>query len=620
MRNARRLCAACAKCIASAGAHSYNRDMSGPKSKASSRSSKRSSQKTPHRVAPADGGDLAASAPGPLSRGRALIAIALIAVSAAGIFTRLGEYALWDDEANTALFAKSLWDTGDTNAVIGHNIVAYGGGRELKNVDGRLVNRYMPPLTYYITAPMVGLFGDSAFWVRFPLAVFGLATVCVILFWLWRDGASTRMWCIVALAVAGNVSLMLFSRQCRYWSLAMLASVCVAYFYLHWDGRRRTLVAMAIASLVLMGANYMSYLALHVCMATDYLIWHRKTRAVRVKDWSIYLVPQVLVGLPLVMMYMPQKDVGIEFLSNVWFRTKLWMFLWSFRDIGRCEFGVLLLIAAAPVVARVTKNRWLMRGFLAVVLYSAVVALGAPEVLGIGHAPMRLYAPALPLYIALSVLALAALTRKIPRISIIIAAALFLTNIVPYATNVVLGGPAWPQKVGSTLANYVGELRDPPPSAYAALAEWINENVTEGESIWVRPYYAPYPLMFHAPKAVYAWQLTIPPKEKFKGMDKIHFSTIYLPRRVVRYYELPEYIIVLKPIYLRRALAVMKELARSGARYSPVKTLDIHWSQGVQTTRPELYDHRFRPISEFDRRFEAVYIYKRQLPDAASGR
>ena len=49
----------------------------------------------------------------------------------------------------------------------------------------------------------------------------------MITFWLWRDGSSTRMWWIMGVAVVGNVSLMLYSRQCRYchdegsWDLAL---------------------------------------------------------------------------------------------------------------------------------------------------------------------------------------------------------------------------------------------------------------------------------------------------------------------------------------------------------------------------------------------------------------
>jgi len=41
--------------------------------------------------------------------------------------------------------------------------------------------------------------------------------------------------------------------------------------------------------------------------------------------------------------------------------------------------------------------------------------------------------------------------------------------------------------------------------------------------------------------------------------------------------------------------------------YGLVKTLDVYW---FDTSRPEPY-HSFGPIVDFDRRFEAVYIFRR---------
>src|SRR5205807_2588413 len=47
----------------------------------------------------------------------------MLASSSMLLFARLGHYALWDDEAYTALAAQGVWQTGDTTAVLGHNVV-----------------------------------------------------------------------------------------------------------------------------------------------------------------------------------------------------------------------------------------------------------------------------------------------------------------------------------------------------------------------------------------------------------------------------------------------------------------------------------------------------------------
>jgi hypothetical protein len=43
--------------------------------------------------------------------------------------------------------------------------------------------------------------------------------------------------------------------------------------------------------------------------------------------------------------------------------------------------------------------------------------------------------------------------------------------------------------------------------------------------------------------------------------------------------------------------------------YHLVKTLDVYW---FDTSRPELPWHSFGPKTDFDRRFEGVYIFKKK--------
>ena len=116
-----------------------------------------------------------------------VIAIVVIIASSFFIFYNLGNYALWDDEATTAMFAQSVWDTGDTYAMRDHNIIAYNSGIELRNFR----NRYMPPLQFYLAAPFVGIAPGSALAARLPFAICGLLTILLMLTWLWR-GALRR--------------------------------------------------------------------------------------------------------------------------------------------------------------------------------------------------------------------------------------------------------------------------------------------------------------------------------------------------------------------------------------------------------------------------------------------
>jgi hypothetical protein len=155
---------------------------------------------------------------------------------------------LWCDEVDTAMYARGIARTGDTSAVIDHNLYAFRGGSCLVDLRGR----YMPPASFYLAAPFVGRQGTGAFWPRFPFAVCGLVSIALVLFWMGRDGASTLFWTLMSVGLVTNVSMFLYFRQCRYFGLAALLSLSVAYCYLHWDGRRWMLVGCSILAGLLM--------------------------------------------------------------------------------------------------------------------------------------------------------------------------------------------------------------------------------------------------------------------------------------------------------------------------------------------------------------------------------
>src|SRR5580698_2298663 len=104
----------------------------------------------------------------------------IVAGSILLLFARLGHYALWDDEAITAMTARAVWQTGDTSVrVDDHNLLVYRNGLLVRDFK----DRYTPPLQFYLIAPFIGLLGDSNFVCRLPMAICGLITVGIIVSW-----------------------------------------------------------------------------------------------------------------------------------------------------------------------------------------------------------------------------------------------------------------------------------------------------------------------------------------------------------------------------------------------------------------------------------------------------
>jgi hypothetical protein len=515
-------------------------------------------------------------------------AITILSAGALLIFARLGHYALWDDEATTALSAIGVWRTGDTTAILDHNIVAYDSGKELRNLHFR----YMPPLPSYLAAPFVGLMGNSALAARLPFGIAGFLCIAILLWWCYRDRASVLVLGLFGIGLLGNVSLFLHFRNARYYSPAILLTVALAYLYLHWDGHRKRLFLFSILSLCLWTSNYLIYIALYACLAADYLFWGRKQRGLRWQDWLILLLPQIALGLPLVLVWNPfvAKDLHVEAYESI--AGKLTLLWYNLRDSDFNERGPTLLLLLVPAVYFRTRDQWLLRGTVALLTYIVAITLISPHTTAnTTNGDLRFLAPLIPLSIFLAVAAIRAICRQKWRLALPMAVLAFTTNFLQVYPYDHLEG------FRSTILLYAGELLRPPNDPYKETAKWINANVREGQTIWTMSFYTTYPLMYHAPKAVYAWQISYPPEPQFQRLDPIHYRGI-VP---------PDYIIAFGQVEKKDFIS-FRNLKAHGIDYQQIEMLDVY---GWDRYGPEIMSHVFEPITDFDRNSDAVYIFRR---------
>jgi hypothetical protein len=524
------------------------------------------------------------------------ILLATLLISAALMFARLGHYALWDDEASTALHAKGVLATGDTSAVIGHNVYAYRGGIVLRN----LCDRVTPPLSSYLAAAVMPLLGDGAGAVRFPFALFGFATVVLILWWLHKANAPWITWALYSVAIIGNVSLFLYSRQCRYYGPSIFASTALVYLYLHWKGTVRHRFLFVLTSLLLLAANYLVVIVLYGCLLVDFLLFERQRISLSWKDLCWLLIPQIIIGGLIVSVWNPlMTDFGGTREHNS-LLEKLSLFWWNIRDMNACEFYTGFLLLLVPLLYFTYRDKWLLRGFLCLLVYvAAMTALTPQDVHNTTVADIRYCVPMIPLGIFLGVRVLSLLGRSSPSLALLLACAAFFTNFLH-------GGLFSSNGLRSTIYSYVQELLDPPSDPYTPTAAWINSHLQDGQSILVEPEYMMCPLMYHAPKAVYAWQLEDPPKPQFAHLPPIHF----------RYRIAPDYIIAFGPA-LAQVQQLMTAWNHPEVKYTLVETLD---QLGKDLYRPELFWRSFTPITNFDRNVWGIHIFKRTVPPVESAR
>jgi hypothetical protein len=520
---------------------------------------------------------------------RYAVMAAVLVVMAGLLFVQIGHYALWDDETMVGLAAKGVARTGDTSVLMDHgNVLAYRGGILVRDFR----DRSTPPLATYLAAVSFSLLGTNAWAARLPFATMGLATVALILYWARRESRPVLPALIIGLL--GNVSLILFFRECRYCSPAIFFSVASAFVYWRWQPTPRTLLTLAGLSVLLFASNCMNYLALYACLAVDYVIWKRKDWPPTWKMGLLLFGPQAICNGAILCVWNPLRTQEAQYEAMNSFWDRLTLFVWYWRDLNQCEFLALPMLLLALVIGLTQRRVWFARGCVALLVYVTAITLITPQPVRLTSVADVRYMPVIiPLAIALEAGALCILFER-QKILLIGAA------LIVFGTNLLNGGPFLGPGFRSTLISYVGELLHPPPEPYSPTADWINRHVPEGCSIWVLPDYATYPLMFHAPRALYAWQLDWPPRADFAGLPLIHFKG-QIP---------PDYLIAFGPSLNQMAQAI-QSLNRPDVSYKEVATIDVFWKD---LYRPELFWRTFAPIKNFDPGTQAIYIFQRTRP------
>jgi len=185
------------------------------------------------------------------------------------LFSDLGGPSLWEDEADTALFARAIRANGLPTAWDGRNFTDSDDGfRVAPRLLGQdLVMVGTPWLPYYVTAASFTLFGESEWAARFPFALAGLASVALLYLFVLSATGCTRSAFAAALLLVASVQFLLYARECRSYALNMLLTVMLLWGFLRLGLRRRD-PWLAIATVLLFHVQILpAAVALGACAA-----------------------------------------------------------------------------------------------------------------------------------------------------------------------------------------------------------------------------------------------------------------------------------------------------------------------------------------------------------------
>lgn len=198
----------------------------------------------------------------------------LLLAGALLLLPNLGDRALWQDEAETALLARSIATHGVPTAFDGRNLVSQEQGAEFAAPD--YTWRWTPWLQHYLAAGSLAAFGETAAAARLPFALLGLA--CLIATWALalRTSGDRRAARIAALLLLASVPFLLHMRQCRYYAPAALFCVLSLHAYLGvLAGHRRAPWLLAACLVGLFHSQYVLCAALGAGIALHAALFAR---------------------------------------------------------------------------------------------------------------------------------------------------------------------------------------------------------------------------------------------------------------------------------------------------------------------------------------------------------
>lgn len=406
----------------------------------------------------------------------------LVVLSAVLIFPNLDNRYLWDDEAETALLARTVLRFGVPVAWDGRDLVSQECGDDY---DANYLWRQTPWLPIYATAASFKLLGATTFAARLPFAALGVLSVLSLYGLaaaLFRDRALALL---AALCLLASVPFLLYVRQCRYYSVAIFAAIWVLRFFfglLH--DRRFAVLALALALTALFHANYLLALATvaGLAAASAALAVDRRT----VARLAVAGAAALVLALPWITVF-DLRGKSAMTLANASVSTyvnNLWAYA-SRIDLYALPAVLLPLIVLVRLVQvrRAPQSEWPHRSVGLALVALALAHLGVVSLMPASF--FRYVVTLLPIFALL----LAGTIRAVWAQSRALAIATLAFALLADRAGLGLASP------GSPLVKYADEVTHDIPGPIEAIVLHLRAEARPGDRVFIS--YGDLPLRFY---------------------------------------------------------------------------------------------------------------------------
>lgn len=384
----------------------------------------------------------------------------------------LGETALWQDEAETAVLARRVLRYGVPKADDGTNLVSQNQGRDH---DKRGLWSYSPWLMMYAAAPFIAVLGPTSFAARLPSVLCALAVLPLLFSLSRRWSGSRRVAALSLLFTLGSVPWLLHARQCRWYAPAALFSLYLWWAYEEYlEGRPRARLHVVLASLLLFHASFLILISVAGGVFLHFLLVEARRRPPTRGDLRAAAAAFLVLAPGAAYFRIFERaggagGVAVSYLSNL-------------REVVAGVDAHVLPLGLAAAALIITRRRlWRPMGLLGGALAVLVVA---------PHFFFRYLVVFIPLAAHCMAQTVTDLAGGRPAVAGAAAAAVLFTNVFSAGPWVGLG-----PFLKRDLYDMALELAAPPRDAVRAACELVNREAAPGELALVT--YPDLSFMYH---------------------------------------------------------------------------------------------------------------------------
>lgn len=495
---------------------------------------------------------------------------------------RLGQRALWADEADTALYAESILKWGVPRAFTERWLASYW---QQSTNDGLIQNR-LPWLSYYVAAGSFALFGRSAWSARLPFALAAVAAVPCLYFMALRLTGSRAVGAVACFLCATNVSFLLYARQARYYGIAMLVSVLLCWKFLDVSLRRwRGITAFVVLASVLYYSQPITAISFVAALGLMACVW--PGRRERLPGVAVALAATAALAVPWLLYSAGglEQELGkASAMERLHIASRL--SLLYFRDYAGLGWVPVLMVPPAAVAA----VQWpAARQPLAYVgmLTVASTALSSLLFLQAGlpgwdfRSVVRYQVGLLPIVSVMMAIAIVFVARSSRLVAAVIFVLAVSTSVLWEPVNGLRWRRTWHEPssglltVWSPLANYLYEIAHDVEDAPAVVAAILAAQGESGERVLVSPPWMSDVLAFET-----SLTFVQPPQRAYRS-------------REAAMARIPQHLLAVDD-GLDWGVDFDGRLPRSVFEGFEVHTLQIPFP--VEPQKPELWWHAFRTI------------------------